>query len=310
MKPRYRIRTGLAAAILSQTTLWAADPVDEIPGLQKAAADFVVAYNNRDAAAVAALFTENGEVTDLNADKVTTGREDIQERYEEVFSGNDAPEIAVEVASVRLVAPGIAVEDGTAHFTPPGEDEPARSITYTTILTKNTEGVWIIASSRDLGDATEPEGHLADLADDLKGDWTGQREEMRFDLAIGWDDTGKFMSGSMLGMSPDAEPLTTTIRFGWDGTSRSINCWTFDSGGGFAKAVWSPDGDGGYSIRTEGCTASGESMSANQHITFEDDDTFIWTVTDRLIAGENQPDSTLRVVRRAPEPGLEDSADQ
>lgn len=310
MKQANRIHTGIAVAILSQTTLWAADPVDEIPGLQKAAADFVVAYNKKDAAAVAALFTENGEIADLNAEEVTTGREDIQARYEGVFSGDDAPEVAVEVASVRLVAPGVAVEDGTAHFTPPGDDEPARSITYTAVLSKDAEGVWRIASSRDLGDVTEAEGHLADLADDLKGNWTGQRDELRFDLAVGWDDTGKFLTGEMLAMSPDAEPLTTTIRFAWDGTSKSINCWTFDSGGGFAKAVWSPDEDGGYSIRTEGTTASGESMSANQHLKFENDDTFVWTGSDRLINGENQPDTTLRVVRRAPEPEIEDSTDQ
>ena len=213
------------------------------------------------------------------------------------------------MASVRLVAPGIAVEDGTAHFTPHGDDEPARSITYSAVLTKSPDGAWKVASSRNLADVTEPAGRLADLADALKGDWTAQRDEFRLDLTVGWDATGKFLSGEMLALEPDAEPLTTKIRFGWDGAGKTITCWTFDSGGGFAKAVWSQDDDGNFAIRSEGTTASGESMSANQHLIFKGDDTFIWSSTDRLINGEPQPDTTMRVVRRAPEPGVDSDAD-
>jgi len=43
----------------------------------------------------------------------------------------DPPQMAVEVESVRLVAPNLAIEDGAAHFTP-GDDEeaPTRSVTY------------------------------------------------------------------------------------------------------------------------------------------------------------------------------------
>ncbi|MES2477163.1 MAG: nuclear transport factor 2 family protein [Verrucomicrobiota bacterium] len=303
MKPSNRTRTWIAAMILTPTSLWAAEPTDEIPGLQKASADFVIAYNNKDAKALAELFTENGEMTDLSGEDITTGRDEIQAHYEEVLTGDDVPSMAIEVASVRLVADGVAVEDGTVHFTSPGDDEPARSSTYSAVLTKDSAGAWKIASSRDLSDVTEPAGHLAELADALKGDWSGQRDDLRFDFAFGWDDSGNFMSGEMLFMKPDAEPLTTTIRFGWDGASKVISCWTFDSGGGSAQAKWSPDGEGGYSIRTEGTTAGGESMSANQHLTFENSDTFIWSVTDRLIDGEPQPDTILRVVRRAPEPG-------
>lgn len=306
MKPSKRNRAWIAAvAILTPTTLWAAEPVDEIPGLQKASEDFVIAYNKKDAEAIANLFTEDGEMVDLSGDDMSSGREEIRERYEEVFEDEQAPSVAIEVGSVRLVAPGVAVEDGTAHFTPPGDDEPARSITYTAVLTKAADASWKVASSRNLEDVTEPAGHLASLRDALKGDWSAQRDDMRVDLAIGWDDTGHFLSGEMLVMQPDAEPLTTTIRFGWDGANKAVNCWTFDNAGGFAKAVWTEDEDGNFSIRTEGTTASGETMSANQHLTFENNDTFVWSVSDRLINGEAQPDTTLRVVRRAPEPGVD-----
>lgn len=306
MKPTVRLSSGIALAILTHSGLCAEEPSPEIAGLQQAAADFVLAYNNKDATALAALFTEDGEISDLNAEDVISGRADIEAHYQEILSSADAPSVAVEVASVRFVAPNVAVEDGTVHFTPPGEDAPARSMTYGAVLTKNATGTWQVASTRGLGDVTGPEGHLGDLADLLKGDWTGQREGLRIDLAFGWDESGKFISGEVLATSADAKPLATTARFGWDGAKKTITCWTFDGGGGFASATWTPDDDGGWTVRTEGATADGEAMSANQHLVFENKDTFIWTATDRLIDGEKQPDTDLRVVRRAPEPAADD----
>lgn len=301
MKPTIRLTTGIALAVLAHTGLRAEEPAAEIAGLEKAAADFVTAYNNKDAAALAALFTEKGELTDLNAEEVITGREDIEAHYKEVLSSADTPSVAVEVDSVRIVAPKTAVEDGTLHFTPPGEDSPARSATYTAVLSQNDAGVWLVASTRNLSDVTSQEGHLAELESSLKGDWTGQRDGLRLDIAFGWDDSGKFISGEMLATATDAKPVATSIRLGWDGAKKSVTGWTHDDAGGFGQSVWTPD-DGGWTVRTEGTTADGETMSANQHLVFEDADTFIWTATDRIVDGEKLPDTELRVVRRAPEP--------
>ena len=302
MKLTLRLGIGIALAVLTHSANCAEEPPSDITGLHQAATHFVTAYNNKDAVSIAALFTENGEITDLDAEHVIIGRADIEAHYKEILAAADAPLAAVEVTSVRLVAPNVAVEDGTLHFTPPGKNEPARSITYAAVLLKSSAGAWQIASTRSLGDVTGPEGHLGDLESRLKGDWTGQRDGLRMDLAFGWDDSGKFISGELLVTSPDAKPLTTDARFGWDGAKKSIACWTFDSGGGFATATWTPDGDDAWTVRTEGTTADGEAMSANQHLVFESQDTFVWTATERLIDGAKQPDTELRVVRRAPEP--------
>jgi uncharacterized protein (TIGR02246 family) len=304
MKPHRPLRACLVLALLPATGLRAGEPSPEIAGLAKAAADFVSAYNKKDAAAVAALFTENAELTDLRADDVTTGRVDIQTRYAEIFADPDAPQVAVEVASVRLVGKDLAIEDGTVHYTPPGDDPAPRSIHYTAVLQKNGDGVWQIASTRDLGEATDAAGQLADLANQLKGDWTTMRDGMRLDIAFGWDDSGKFLAGQMLATTADAEPLSTTIRIGWDAANETITWWTFDDGGGFAKGEWTPTDDG-WLIRTEGSTADGEVTSANQTLTFDGKDAFTWTARDRLIDGDKQPDVEMRVARQTPEPAVD-----
>jgi uncharacterized protein (TIGR02246 family) len=307
MKTTIHLSAGLALAMLSHPCLLAEETSPEIGGLQQAASDFITAYNSKDAAAIAALFLENGEITNLSGDSTTTGRADIKAHYEEIFSGKDVPEAAVEVASVRLVAPDLAIEDGTFHLDPPGEDSPVRSVTYTAVLQKEKGGSWKIASTRDLKDVTDASSQLADLAASLKGDWTCQKSGMRMDFAFGWDDTGKFLIGEMLTTTDDAEPQTATIRIGWDGARKTITWWTFDSGGGFSKGDWTPD-DTGWIIRTEGSSANGEATSANQHLAFDGKDTILWNSKDRLVDGEKLPNVEMRVVRQAPEPEPEVSA--
>jgi uncharacterized protein (TIGR02246 family) len=304
MKPTNPIVVALLLALSASSGLHAEETAPEIAGLAKAAADFVTAYNKRDAAAVAALFTENAELTDLRADDITTGRAEIQARYETIFADPDAPQVAVEVDSVRLVGTGLAIEDGTVHYTPPGDDPAPRSIHYSAVLQKSGDGTWQIASTRDLGDATDAAGRLADLANQIKGEWTCQKEGMRLDLAFGWDASGKFLAGEMLATAADAKPLSTNIRIGWDSANKTITWWTFDDGGGFSKGAWTPT-DTGWLIRTEGTTADGEATSANQTLSFEGKNAFVWTGKDRLVDGERLPDVEMRVVRQSPEPAVE-----
>jgi len=305
MKPPTPLAAGFLLALLAASGLRAQEePSPEIAGLQQAAADFVLAYNAKDAAAVAALFTENGEISDLRAEDTTTGRVDIQLRYAEIFAAGDTPSVAIEVDSVRLVGKDLAIEDGTVHLTPPGDNAPAKSTAYTAVLQKSADGAWKIASTRTLADTTDAAGQLAELAAALKGDWTSQKEGMRLDLAFGWDGSGKFVAGEMLATAADAEPQTTSLRIGWDAARKTITWWSFDDGGGFAKGDWTATEDG-WLVRTEGTTADGETTSANQTLTPEGKDTLIWTAKDRLVNGEKLPDIEMRVVRQAPEPAAE-----
>jgi uncharacterized protein (TIGR02246 family) len=299
---------GIAFAMFAHPGLRAAEPSPEISGLQQTATDFVTAYNKKDAAAVTALFVENGEITDLTGEDTTSGRAAIKARYEEIFTDKEAPEIAIEVESVRLVTPTVAIEDGTYHLDLQGDDEPVRSITYTAVLVKGAGGKWQIASTRSLKEVTDAAGQLAPFAAAIKGDWTCQKDDVRMDFAFGWDDSGKFLTGEMLLTKPDIDPQTTNIRIGWDGARKTITWWTFDSEGGFAKGDWTPS-ETGWLLRTEGTTADGEATSGNGILVRDGNDTLLWKATNRLVDGESLPDNELRLVRRAPEPEPEPDAE-
>lgn len=295
------ITTCLAAILLSNSSLHAEESAAATAGLAEAASRFVLAYNDKDAGAIAELFTADGEISDRSGHDITTGRAAIKARYDQFFSGDSIPEIAVEVASVRFVAPNLAIEDGTVHLTPPGENAPPRSVNYTAVLLKSDAGVWEIASSRDLSDVTDAAGELFELSKVFAGDWTCQIDDVRLDLAIGWDRSGKFLTGEMLTTTPDGEPQTGKIRIGWNAARESIVSWMFDSRGGSRQSIWTSTEDG-WLIRSEGTTADGETVTASQSVVSENDDTIIWSSIHRVIDGEKQPDGKLRIVRRPPVP--------
>lgn len=305
MKTPHILTLGVAMAILSHSPARAEDPPDEIPNLRQVTENFILSFNDKDATAIAALFSEDGEITNRTATELISGREEIQAHYEEMFAAKDAPKLAIEVESVRMVGPGLAIEDGMFHFTQPGVNDPVRSDHLSVVLQKNAGGEWKITSTRVLGDATDAAGNLADLAAVLKGEWTCQSGDLRLDMAFGWDDSGNYLIGDMLATRADAKPLNTKIRFGWDAARKTISCWTFDEEGGFAKADWTASEDG-WLIRTEGTTAEGEFMSANQQLNFEGKDVFIWGGKDRIVDGSKLPGSKLRFVRQPPEPKVEE----
>lgn len=296
----------IAASFAVCGFLQAEEPAEEIAGLQKAALEFVTAYNEKDAEALSLLFTKDGEMTTLKGEGLTSGREAIKARYERHFAGGGIPNLSIEVDSVRLVAPGLAIEDGTAHFTPDGDlNEPPRSVTYTAVLHQDGEGNWKIASSRSLQDVSDAAANLADLAKDLNGEWTCFNDQgVRLDLAFGWDQSGKFLSGDLLVSAADSEPQKGRIRIGWNAARKSIVSWMFDAEGGVTQGVWTAVEDG-WVVRSEGTTSDGESLTANQKITKDGNDTMVWNISNRMLDGDQIPDSNLRFVRPAPTPASE-----
>ena len=289
----------------------AADAADangdaELESLGKSAARFVAAFNAKDAATIAGLFLPSGEIISRNGDPIR-GREEIESFYKDLFAGETVPQIALEASSVRLVTPGVAIEDGVVHLTT-SESEPVKSVSYSVTQVKQSDGSWLIASSRDHLEVTPPSEHLKPLVW-LVGEWTYEGDDgLRMELAIDLDNSGNFLLCEAVAITTEGDVQNTSARIGWNPATSSVFWWTFDSDGGNASGQWTRSGDG-WLLRTSGITADGETNAATQKITMDGGDTILWETTDRVRAGETQPDATLRFVRRAPDPEPQPLAD-
>jgi uncharacterized protein (TIGR02246 family) len=285
-----------AAAAAAKTAEAEYDAVLE--ALAAAAVKFVEAFNKKDAAAVAALFVPLGEI--VSSDGITlSGREEIEAYHAELFSGDVVPRIALEATSVQIIAPGVAVEEGFIHLTF-SEDEPVSSVGYTATHVKQADGSWLIASSHNEAETTTP-AELIKPLHWLIGEWTLEGEDgFRIDLVVDLDGRENFLLGEALITDAEGGAQSTSMRIGWNPATDSIFWWTFDSEGGNASGQWAR-GDDEWVVHTSGITADGEPSASTQTL-LQDGDTMVWNATDRLLAGEAQPDVIYRFVRRAPDP--------
>jgi uncharacterized protein (TIGR02246 family) len=133
-------------------------PTDE-ELLQQLASDFEAAWGQGDAAALAALWTEDGDT--VTGDGHFQGRSAVEEYYrggfESVFKGTT---IDIETTSFRFIQPDVAVADGTYEISgataPEGEELPVLKGLWTNVNVK-VDGKWSIACSRPMVPLEAPE---------------------------------------------------------------------------------------------------------------------------------------------------------
>ena len=112
--------------------------------IRQAVDSYVEAFNRGDAAAVAALWHEDGEWISPGGDRIK-GRDAIQAEMEAYFAEGGG-QIEVSDPQIRFLVPTAAVEEGRARVTRRGE-LPADT-TYLAIHVKTDDG-WKLESVRE-----------------------------------------------------------------------------------------------------------------------------------------------------------------
>ncbi|PQJ28021.1 SgcJ/EcaC family oxidoreductase [Rubritalea profundi] len=268
--------------------------------LKTAASRYVKAFNDKDAAAVAALFADNGEIL-LHEDLKIAGHDAIEQHYTRIFDSNHEAKVALEATSVRFVTPRLVVEEGSVHYIT--GDEISTHL-YMVILALQDDGQWLIVQSRNR-EVTDSVAYdkLSDV-EGLIGDWVASvGDNGKFTMDFRWEPSGTWMIGRGRYVSPDTDPVTMTVRIGWNPALAKIVSWTFDSEGGFSKAVWTESSDK-WVMKALGVNGEGESTSSTQSIEVVDTEAVLWSFTSRVIGDDMEDDRSIKLVKTPPKPFL------
>jgi uncharacterized protein (TIGR02246 family) len=106
----------LIVGVLSPTVFALQPPSGDDKAVRQTAAAFTTAFNKGDAKAVAALWTADGDYS-VGRNSVK-GRDEIQKLYETFFKQHPGSKMEIKVESVRVLAPTVAMEKGTATVRP------------------------------------------------------------------------------------------------------------------------------------------------------------------------------------------------
>jgi uncharacterized protein (TIGR02246 family) len=289
-------RLGLAlVVVLTPGLARGADPSPEEKAVRQTAQAFMDAFNKGDAKAVAALWAADGDYS-IGRDRLQ-GRQAIQKLYEEFFKAHPGSKMEVTIDSVRVYAPTVAVEQGTAAVTDSPNGPPTAS-SYSAVHVKQKDGKWLMASVSESATPTLLKQDLNEIAW-LIGDWAAQGDAAKVEIRYEWMANENFIRGeTKVHASGEAkETIGGTQIIGRDPFSGQIVSWFFNADGGHGFGAWTKDGNR-WLLHSQGATADGVPSSSVNVLHHADDNVISWQSFNRTLGDQPLPDTKEIVIER------------
>jgi uncharacterized protein (TIGR02246 family) len=245
----------------------------------------VQAFTDRDAAAIAALWTPQGEYVRNNGDTIR-GRTEIQKGYAELFKNmKGKPNLSVQTDSLTFPSADTALLKLTLRLKNEQGELIGSSWRDTTLVREG--GQWKVAIVREWDRDNAFDDNLKDL-EWLIGTWTMTANGRTVTTSYEWDENKMFIRGKFTVKQGDKVVESGTQMLGKDNVDGGIRSWVFQSDGGFGGGLWTRDGTK-WSIDFYGSTADGKRLTATVLYVRIDAKTFTWqsvnqTVDDQPIA--------------------------
>jgi len=266
---------------------------EEEAAIRKVVDSYVTSFNAGDAAALAALWTEDA-VFITPSGETFQGREAILKGFESFFEEHEGAKLEVDIASIRVEDANTAIEEGTARVTFP--DQSVSETNYVARYAKQDD-TWLMTNVRESDKSPSHYEQLKGL-EWMIGEWIDRDEKSSVHTTCKWTKNKNFISRSFAVTFGDQIDLEGTQVIGWDPSRQVIRSWIFDSDGGFGVGVWSQRGDR-WTIRALRVLADGRKASAVNVLTRVDDNAFTWESTGREVDGEVLPNlGPITVVRK------------
>ncbi len=267
--------------------------------IREVIATFTQAFQKGDAAALARLFTEEGEAIDTEGGTLK-GRAAIEEHYRGRLSESSGDRLDVTVESVSFLSPDLARVTGLTQLRPSTGTVPQPG-RFTSIFTRR-EGRWLLAVAHETAERDlTPHDHLSELGW-LVGDWVEETEEAVVQTTVSWVDDGNFLLRTFDVRVKGKPALSGTQRIGWDPLTRQIKSWVFDASGGYGEGLWMREGDQ-WVIKATGVRPDGRVATATQVLTYVNKDSLRWKSIDRTLGGGISQDiDEIVMVRKPPRP--------
>ena len=264
--------------------------------IRETAEAFVTAYNAHDAKAVSELFALKAEFTDEDGNLIK-GREAIEQDFAKMFTEFPECKIKVDVDSIRVLTPNIALEEGIVRGQP--VPDAGENVSGYVVVHVKIDGRWQIASvsdyEADVEDLTAQD-HLQELAW-MVGDWLDESPDSSVKSSCRWDASGNYLLHEFELNIAGGTSASGSMRIGWDPLTRQLKSWTFDADSGYSEGLWIRIGDE-WLVKSHGVNAAGEVTSSVNVYRFIDNDTLTWRSYDRIVGSQTTDEIAENVIKR------------
>lgn len=265
--------------------------------IEKLVKDQIQAFNNRDAAAIAAKWTADGEYIRNDNDRVQ-GQDAIQKGYADFFKTlKGKPTVEVQVDNLHFPSADTAVSEVTLRMKNEQGDVIASNWRNTLAVREN--GVWKVAMVQEWDRDNSLDDSLKDL-DWLIGTWRMDDKNREVTTTYEWDENKTFIRGKYTVKQGGKVVESGMQMFGKDNAEGGIRSWVFQSDGGFGDGFWTRDGKK-WTVDFDGATADGKKLAANVIYQRLDANTFTWQSVQQTVDGQPIADSQpIKVTKQNP----------
>jgi uncharacterized protein (TIGR02246 family) len=294
--------TGLALLLLGVSFMTAQDKTAkdtkheaDRKAIDKLTKDAIQAFDKRDAAAMAAQWTADGEFI-RNDGEAIRGRAEIQKAYAEYFKTlNGKPKLEVESDELRFPSADTAIAEVTLRLKNDEGEEVASSWRNTLLVRE--DGRWKVAIVREWDRDVGQDDNLKEL-DWLIGTWQATTKDREVTTNYEWDENKVFIRGKYTVKEGNKVIESGTQMIGKDNADGVIRSWVFQSDGGFGGGVWTRDGKK-WTVDVHGVTPEGKELKGNSIYIHVDPNTYTWQAVNQTLDGEPIPDTQpLKIVKR------------
>ena len=212
----------LTIALLSGIT-WraqAADPAtssaDE-QSLRTACEGYEKVVNSGDVAAIVKCWTPDADYVN-DSGETFKGRPALAKLFKDNLPSLKGKKFSFQTKSLRMIAPGVAVEDGVGSLTGDDEDQSQPVTRYTAVWTRSGND-WLISSVRDLGDLPGRRKERRPVEASSIG-WSAigipMPPEAQVEMSCAPALDGKFLKQKYEVKAKDGQSFSVVTLIGWD----------------------------------------------------------------------------------------------
>jgi len=276
------------------------NPSDAEREIRAAAAAYAETFSKGDMDAIVGFWTDDADYVDADG-QLHRGKTAITDLFKKNAAHCKDHTMTLKVASVKVLKPDVALEEGVATVKcPTGDTESNR---YIAIWAKNN-GKWQLNTVRDQESipTKKTDDPLKELAW-LVGDWNCESGPMKVDLKCRWLLNKRYLAMEYEVKKPTEEPTQVVVWIGMDPASNELRSWVFDSEGGNAGARWEREGKT-WKSHCDGVLCDGRFGASLNTIERVNDDSFVWSSKERRIDGEPDADAEVKF-KRTNQPGTD-----
>lgn len=257
----------------------------------------IQAFNSRDAAAIAAQWTADGEYIRNDGGPIH-GRTEIQKGYAEFFKTlKGKPTVEVQTDKLRFPSMDTAVSEVTLRLKNEQGDVIASSWRNTLLVREN--GAWKVAMVQEWDRDNSMDDSLKDL-EWLIGTWRMDTKDREVTTTYEWDENKTFIRGKYSIKQGGKLVESGMQMFGKDNADGGIRSWVFQSDGGFGDGLWTREGKK-WTVDFDGVTADGQKLNATVIYLRLDANTFTWQSVQQTVDGQPIADSQpIKVTKQNP----------